>query len=290
MDISAIPVLKKLTHLPVFGDPSHGVGIRDLVPPMALAAVAAGADGLLMEMHPNPDKAMSDGAQSLYPPAAPGPRRAAPQASPGGWTNRRLTERTCHQSPSSQPKRSVVERSRYFASAATSVTGVSGSNHLVKLILLPGLDGTSDLFADFFKELPGNVQARALCYPTDAYMNGEQLFRMVDSGAETDAPFLLVAESFSTPVAIRYAARSRQNVLGLVLVAGFTKSPLSGWKRSVARLFAGALFRLPLIGHNRARRACRSGCFTNAGRCSAGNSRPSAAQGSGRSPAPCAER
>jgi len=67
MDISAIPVLRKLTHLPVFGDPSHGVGIRDLVPPMALASVAAGADGLLMEMHPNPDKAMSDGAQSLTP-------------------------------------------------------------------------------------------------------------------------------------------------------------------------------------------------------------------------------
>ena len=67
MDISAIPVLKKLTHLPVFGDPSHGVGRRDMVGPMALASVAAGADGLLMEMHPNPDKAMSDGAQSLYP-------------------------------------------------------------------------------------------------------------------------------------------------------------------------------------------------------------------------------
>jgi 3-deoxy-7-phosphoheptulonate synthase len=67
MDISAIPVLKKLTHLPVLGDPSHGVGIRDIVPPMALASIAAGADGLLMEMHPNPDKAMSDGAQSLYP-------------------------------------------------------------------------------------------------------------------------------------------------------------------------------------------------------------------------------
>ena len=67
MDISAIPVLKKLTHLPVLGDPSHGVGIRDLVPPLALASIAAGADGLLMEMHPNPDKAMSDGAQSLFP-------------------------------------------------------------------------------------------------------------------------------------------------------------------------------------------------------------------------------
>src|SRR6202522_3874198 len=67
MDVSAIPVLKKLTHLPVLGDPSHGVGKRDLVPPMALASVAAGADGLLMEMHSNSDKAMSDGAQSLYP-------------------------------------------------------------------------------------------------------------------------------------------------------------------------------------------------------------------------------
>ena len=67
MDISAIPVLKKLTHLPVFGDPSHGVGIREFVPAMAMASVAAGADGLLMERHPNPDKAMSDGAQSLYP-------------------------------------------------------------------------------------------------------------------------------------------------------------------------------------------------------------------------------
>src|SRR6201994_2849164 len=67
MDISAIPVLKKLTHLPVLGDPSHGVGIPEFVPALARAAVAAGADGLLMEMHPNPDKAMSDGAQSLYP-------------------------------------------------------------------------------------------------------------------------------------------------------------------------------------------------------------------------------
>ena len=67
MDISAIPVLKKLTHLPVFGDPSHGVGKREFVPALALASVAAGADGLLMEMHPNPDKAMSDGAQSLFP-------------------------------------------------------------------------------------------------------------------------------------------------------------------------------------------------------------------------------
>jgi 3-deoxy-7-phosphoheptulonate synthase len=65
MDISAIPVVKKLSHLPIFGDPSHGTGRRDQVLPMARAAVAAGADGLIVEVHPDPDHAMSDGAQTL---------------------------------------------------------------------------------------------------------------------------------------------------------------------------------------------------------------------------------
>jgi 3-deoxy-7-phosphoheptulonate synthase len=67
MDISAIPILKKLSHLPVVADPSHGTGIRDKVIPMARAAVAAGADGLLVEVHHDPEKALSDGPQSLYP-------------------------------------------------------------------------------------------------------------------------------------------------------------------------------------------------------------------------------
>ncbi len=67
MDISAIPVVKKLSHLPIVADPSHGTGRRDKVAPMARAAVAAGADGLLVEMHPDPDRALSDGAQSLRP-------------------------------------------------------------------------------------------------------------------------------------------------------------------------------------------------------------------------------
>jgi 3-deoxy-7-phosphoheptulonate synthase len=67
MDISAIPVVKKLSHLPIIGDPSHGTGRRDKVVPMARAAVAAGADGLLVEVHPDPDHALSDGAQSLRP-------------------------------------------------------------------------------------------------------------------------------------------------------------------------------------------------------------------------------
>jgi 3-deoxy-7-phosphoheptulonate synthase len=67
MDISAIPVVKSLSHLPIVADPSHGTGRRDKVLPMARAAVAAGADGLLVEVHPDPDHALSDGAQSLRP-------------------------------------------------------------------------------------------------------------------------------------------------------------------------------------------------------------------------------
>jgi 3-deoxy-7-phosphoheptulonate synthase len=67
LDISAIPVIKKLSHLPVIADPSHGTGRRDKVPPMARAAVAAGADGLLIEVHNDPERALCDGAQSLLP-------------------------------------------------------------------------------------------------------------------------------------------------------------------------------------------------------------------------------
>jgi 3-deoxy-7-phosphoheptulonate synthase len=66
-DLSAIPVVHSMSHLPIIADPSHGTGHRDMVTPMARAAVAAGADGLLVEVHPTPDRALSDGAQSLYP-------------------------------------------------------------------------------------------------------------------------------------------------------------------------------------------------------------------------------
>jgi 3-deoxy-7-phosphoheptulonate synthase len=67
LDISAIPVVKSLSHLPIVADPSHGTGLRDKVAPMARAAVAAGADGLIIEVHCDPDRARSDGAQSLFP-------------------------------------------------------------------------------------------------------------------------------------------------------------------------------------------------------------------------------
>jgi 3-deoxy-7-phosphoheptulonate synthase len=65
-DLSAIPVVHKLSHLPIIADPSHGTGVREHVPAMARAAVACGADGLILEVHPTPDRALSDGAQSLY--------------------------------------------------------------------------------------------------------------------------------------------------------------------------------------------------------------------------------
>ena len=67
LDLTAIPTVQRLSHLPIVADPSHGTGVRDKVTPMARAAVAAGADGIIVEVHPEPDRALSDGAQSLFP-------------------------------------------------------------------------------------------------------------------------------------------------------------------------------------------------------------------------------
>jgi 3-deoxy-7-phosphoheptulonate synthase len=67
LDLTAIPLVQKLSHLPIIADPSHGTGLRDKVPPMARAAIAAGADGVIVEVHPDPDRALSDGGQSLFP-------------------------------------------------------------------------------------------------------------------------------------------------------------------------------------------------------------------------------
>jgi 3-deoxy-7-phosphoheptulonate synthase len=67
LDLTAVPIVQKLSHLPIIADPSHGTGLRDKVTPMARAAIAAGADGVMIEVHPTPDRAKSDGGQSLYP-------------------------------------------------------------------------------------------------------------------------------------------------------------------------------------------------------------------------------
>ena len=97
LDISAIPVVKKLSHLPIIVDPSHGTGRRDKVAPMARAAVAAGADGLLIEVHTDPDHALSDGAQSLFPGAVRSPD--------GGAADHRAGDRPQHLPRAGRPPR-----------------------------------------------------------------------------------------------------------------------------------------------------------------------------------------
>ena len=97
LDISAIPVIHKLSHLPIIADPSHGSGRRDMVAAMARAAVAAGADGLIIEVHVDPDHALSDGAQSLYPVAVRSPD--------GGAAHHRAGDRARHLSRAGRAQR-----------------------------------------------------------------------------------------------------------------------------------------------------------------------------------------
>jgi 3-deoxy-7-phosphoheptulonate synthase len=85
LDLATIPVVRKESHLPIIVDPSHAAGRRDLVPPLARAAVAAGCDGLLIEVHHEPEKAMSDGAQSLYPQQFAVLMEDLQKLRPGGW-------------------------------------------------------------------------------------------------------------------------------------------------------------------------------------------------------------
>ncbi len=95
MDIAAIPVIKQLSHLPVVADPSHGTGRRDKVAAMARASVAAGADGLLIEVHQDPERALSDGAQSLYPDQFAQLMAEARMIAPA--VGRRIAEEKAHQ-------------------------------------------------------------------------------------------------------------------------------------------------------------------------------------------------
>ena len=110
LDLSVIPPAKALSHLPILVDPSHGTGKRDYVPPMALAALAAGADGLLIEVHPDPDHALSDGtcsrststgssgsssSSALWPSRSGGPSEAAISALPTSRSKRRSAPGRC---------------------------------------------------------------------------------------------------------------------------------------------------------------------------------------------------
>jgi pimeloyl-[acyl-carrier protein] methyl ester esterase len=116
----------------------------------------------------------------------------------------------------------------------------------VKLILLPGMDGTGELFRDLLEELPNAFQTEVVRYPTDRSLSYSQLKEFVESADPVSNPFVLMAESFSTPLAIQFAAANPPNLKGLVICAGFVTSPVKGILRSIYSFLTPMLFRVTL--------------------------------------------
>ena len=116
----------------------------------------------------------------------------------------------------------------------------------MKLVLLPGMDGTGELFSEFIAALPEPFEAVAVSYPTERYLPYSELENFVRAACPLSEPYMLVAESFSTPLAIQYAATNPANLEGLVLCAGFATSPVKGWRRFLGSLLAPLVFCIPL--------------------------------------------
>jgi pimeloyl-ACP methyl ester carboxylesterase len=110
----------------------------------------------------------------------------------------------------------------------------------VKLVLLPGMDGTGELFANLVAALPKAFETQTVRYPADRSSYAE-LADVVRAATPNTAPFVLIAESFSTPLAIQYAAANPENLKGLILCAGFAASPVRGFERAVYLLLAPVL-------------------------------------------------
>ena len=117
---------------------------------------------------------------------------------------------------------------------------------LPQVVLLPGMDGTGELFADFTAAVSGEFETKVVRYSTDICQSYAELAGLIRVTVPADAPFVLVAESFSTPLAIYYAATKPQNLKGLVLCAGFASTPVRSWKRFVVSILASIAFRLTL--------------------------------------------
>jgi pimeloyl-[acyl-carrier protein] methyl ester esterase len=113
----------------------------------------------------------------------------------------------------------------------------SMSSHAPRLVLLPGMDGTGELFAAFVEVLPKEFEAEIVRYPNDCCSSSTNLTQLLRSATLVSAPFVLIAESFSSPLAIEWAATNPPNLKGLVICAGFATSPVRGWLRFIcARL------------------------------------------------------
>lgn len=113
-------------------------------------------------------------------------------------------------------------------------------------MLLPGLDGTGDLFKDFVRALPSEVAVVTMRYPTDRCLPYSELMEMVRAACPPSSLTVLVAESFSTPLAIQYAATNPANLKGLVLCAGFAMSPVQGFRRLFCTVLMPIVFRIRL--------------------------------------------
>lgn len=117
-----------------------------------------------------------------------------------------------------------------------------------RLVLLPGMDGTGRLFADLVQAFSGKYEIVPVCFPTDIFLSYSELMDFVHSATHDSEPFVLVAESFSTPLAIQYSATNPPNLKGLVLCAGFASSPVRSWLRFAGSLLSPFFFRMRLPG------------------------------------------
>lgn len=112
------------------------------------------------------------------------------------------------------------------------------------LVLLPGLDGTGDLFARFVSSLPPSLLAKIVCYPTERPLSYAELFPLVMEVIPQSQPFVLVAESFSTPLAAKLAGANLAGLKGLVICTSFISNPIRGWLRALRGLARPILFRV----------------------------------------------
>jgi pimeloyl-[acyl-carrier protein] methyl ester esterase len=104
------------------------------------------------------------------------------------------------------------------------------------------MDGTGNLFAEFIEALPSSIEANVVRYPTDSIQSFAELLQLLESALPTSAPFVLLAESFSVPLAMQWAANGHPNLRGLVICAGFATSPVRGWFRHMCLLLAPVCF------------------------------------------------
>jgi pimeloyl-ACP methyl ester carboxylesterase len=116
-----------------------------------------------------------------------------------------------------------------------------------RLVLLPGMHGTGGLFSEFMRAIPEPKHIEAVYYPTNVSLSYEQLLKISRSFVPESDPYFLLAESFSTPLAIEFAATRPTNLQGLILCAGFASSPSTGPGRIAASFLAPLVFRLPVI-------------------------------------------